>query len=544
MRAALPIALAVTLLPGFARGDDGCSGVSLVERTGELGIEFTHENGGLGEKHLPETMGSGVAWLDFDGDGWLDLYLVQSGPYPPDGSPGAGNRLYRNLAGSGFADVTEGSGAADRGYGQGAVAADVDGDGEVDLYVANYGGDVLLRNNGNGSFTDATEESGLGADDWSSSAAFADADADGDLDLYVTRYLIYDDDHGLFCGDVESGERRYCDPSLFRGLSDHYYENLGGGRFAEVSERAGIAPADGRGLGVVFTDLDGDSRPDIYVANDETVNFLFRNLGGGRFQDVSLLSGAAVNDQGKPEGGMGIAVADVDEDGDPDLAVTNFDVETNTLYRNLGGAGFEDRSVASGFGIPSFNLLGFGILAGDLNRDGHLDLFVANGHIFERPPRDTVTYAQRPLIFLGDGAGSFRPIRCSRIWEQPVVARGLAGADYDNDGDPDLVLSTNDGPALLLENRPAGGRWIGVRLAGPGANNGAVGSEASLVWSGGVQRRWVMAGDSYQSSSDPRILFGLPEDGKVEHLELRWPDGTRIRLVDPPWNRYLTVRRP
>lgn len=544
MRLAVPALLSAFLGVSIAQAEERRSGVVLVERTGELGIDFVHENGGSGEKHLPETMGAGAAWLDFDGDGWLDLYLVQSGRYPPDGGPGAGNRLYRNLDGAGFLDVTDGSGAGDRGYGQGTVAADVDGDGDLDLYVANEGADVLLRNGGDGTFEDATEASGLGVGGWSSSAAFADADGDSDLDLYVARYVVYDRDESLFCGDAETGERRYCDPNLFRGMPDVYYENLGKGRFAEASERAGIAPADGRGLGVVFTDLDGDTRPDIYVANDISVNLLFRNLGGGRFEDISLLSGAGVNEQGKPEGSMGIAVTDADEDGDPDLAVTNFDVETNTLYVNVGAAGFEDRSVASGFGIPSFNLVGFGIVSTDLNRDGHMDYFVANGHIFERPPRDTTSHAQRPLVLMGDGTGTFRTLRCPEIWDRPVVARALAAGDYDNDGDADLALTTNDGPSVLLENRPASGHWLGARLVGRSPNTGAVGSEVRLTWSGGVQRRWVMAGDSYQSASDSRPLFALPDDGQVKHLDVRWPGGARTRFVDPPLDRYLILHQP
>lgn len=538
------LGLALFLGPVATAAEDICSLVALVDQTRTLGIDFVHRSGAAGDKHLPETMGAGVAWLDYDGDGWLDLYLVQSGSYPPDGARSAANHLYRNLSGKGFADVTRAAGAGDQGYGQGAVAADVDGDGAMDLYIANVGADALLRNRGNGSFVELGGEMGLAADGWSSSVALADSDGDGDLDLYLTRYLDYAVDPGLFCGDVDSGEKRYCDPNMFSGLGDLFYENRGEGRFVEATGKAGIAPAEGRGLGVVWVDLDADRRPDIYVANDLTINLLFRNLGGGEFEDVSLLSGSAVNHEGKPEAGMGVIVADLDEDGDPDLAVTNFDVETNTLYANLGEMTFEDRSVTSGFGLPSFNLLGFGIVSLDLDRDGHLDLFVANGHIFEKPQRSTVSYAQPPLILQGSIGGKFSRLECSTLWREPVVGRGLATADYDNDGDPDLALSVNAGPAKLLENRVPGGAWVGLQTVGRAGNSQGIGSFVELTWSGGVQRRWVTAGDSYQSSSDRRLLFGLPEQATVADVEIQWPDGNRTRFLSPRLNRYLVLKQP
>lgn len=524
-------------------GDPGsmkrCGPLALRDVTEAAGVAFRHERGGRGEKHLPETMGAGVAWLDFDGDGWLDLYLVQSGPFPPDGSAAAGNRLFRNIGDGRFVDVTAKSGAGHRGYGQGAVAADVNGDGWPDLYLANYGPDALLVNQRDGTFVDRTQASSLGLDGWSSSAAFADADADGDLDLYVARYVDYDPDEPIFCGDPETGERRYCDPSLFVGSDDRYFVNDGDGKFQDATEAAGLGAADGRGLGVVFTDLDGDGHPDVYVANDETLNFLFRNLGSGRFEDLSLASGTAANRDGKPEGGMGIAVGDVDGDHDPDLAVTNFDVETNTLYRNLGATLFEDVAAASGFGMPSFNLLAFGIVLVDFDLDSDLDFYVANGHIFERPVRENVTYEQRGQILLGDGRGRFSELRCRFLDARPMVARGLAAADFDNDGDPDLAILENGGPATLLENG-TGGDWVGVALRGAPPNSEAVGSRVTLRSDRGRQARWILAGDSYQSSSDRRALFGLG-DSSAEALEITWPSGRIRRLVKPPPSGYLVV---
>ncbi|HEX9668669.1 MAG TPA: VCBS repeat-containing protein, partial [Thermoanaerobaculia bacterium] len=421
------IALAPALPAGAATPPPesplACPGVALTEVAEAAGVPFRHRSGASPLKHLPETMGAGLAWLDFDGDGWLDLYLVQSGPFPPDGSAGAPSRLFRNRGPDAagrvrFESVADDGGAgipgdAARDYGQGVVAADVEGDGDADLLVTSFGRDALLVNGGDGRFAPAGEGAGLGRHPgWSSSAAFADGDGDGDLDLYVARYVDYDPARPLFCGDPKSGRREYCDPSLFTGAPDLYFRNRGDGTFAEAAREAGLADPLGKGLGVLFVDLDGDLRPEVYVANDQTINLLFANRGGGRFEDVSLVSGTAVNRDGMAEAGMGLAAADFDGDGDPDLAVTNFDFETNTLYRNLGGLQFEDDSAETGFGPPSLNLLGFGLAALDLDLDGDLDYYVANGHVFERPPRQGVTYEQPGLVLLGDGRGRFTAATC------------------------------------------------------------------------------------------------------------------------------------
>ncbi len=527
---------------------DSCAPFAFRDVAGEAGIDFTHATGAGGAKHLPETMGAGVTWLDWDGDGLVDLYLVQSGPFPPDGSAAAANRLFRNLGGGRFAEVAGAAGASGvtgsgfgPGYGQGATAADVDGDGDSDLYVTNFGSDALYENLGNGRFRDSTVDSGLGLDGWSSSAAFADADSDGDLDLYVTRYVEYDPETPIFCGDPATGERRYCDPSLFLGAADRFYRNRGNGTFEDATAEAGFAGADGRGLGVVFIDLDGDRRPDLYVANDLTLNLLFLNLGGGHFDDVSLVSGAAVNAEGKPEAGMGIAVGDLDGDLDPDLLVTNFDVETNTLYKNLGGMAFLDVSTAAGFGLPSFNRLGFGIAAEDFDGDGDLDVYVANGHIFERPLRDNVSWREPDQLFEGDGRGGFVERLCNVLAERPTVARGLAAADPDGDLDPDLAVTESGGPVRLLENRAAGGSRLGVRLVGASANTEGVGARILLATGSGQAARWVTAGESYQSSSDRRARFGLAAMTAPEALEVAWPSGRTTRILSPAVDAYLTV---
>ena len=489
-------------------------------------------------------MGGGIAWLDYDGDGWQDLYLVQSGPVPT-GWQSTGDQSALSKSGWGrFAEVTLASGSGDRGCGQGAVAADADGDGDVDLYVTNFGADVLLLNNARAGFEDRTSDSGLGLDGWSSSAAFADAEGDGDLDLYVSRYVEYDVEAAIFCGDPETGEKRYCDPSIYIGAGDRFYRNTGDGVFQEDSQAAGILPADGRGLGVVFTDLDDDGSPDIYVANDLNINLLFHNRGDGTFEDYSLLSGIGVNREGRPEAGMGLAVGDIDGDLDADLAVTNFDVETNTLYRNLGAMSFEDISSGSGFGLPSFNQLAFGIAAIDLEQDGDLDFYFANGHIFEHPHRENVSFRQRDQILLGDGAGKFTELRCSELDERRTVGRGLAVADMDNDGDTDLALQECGGPFRLLENDVNSAGWSGSQLHGRAPNTEGLGARVTLSTSAGRQVRWVMAGGSYQSSNDRRSLFALPRDSVLESLDVDWPSGARQRFLGLPTGRYVHFWEP
>jgi len=505
-----------------------CAGWGLADVAREAGIDFVHERGGTGRKHLPETMGSGVAWIDADQDGRLDLYVVQSGPFPPDGSEAAANRLFLNRGRGEFERADSAFGAADRGYGQGVVAADYDGDGRIDLYVCNFGPDRLYRNLGDGRFEDATAAAGLGLDGWSSSAAFADADGDGYLDLYVTRYLEYEVSNDLFCGDPQTGVRRYCDPSLFAGAGDRFYRNLGDGRFEDATLAAGLGGANGKGLGVLFTDLDGDGAPDLYVANDLTQNHLFRNDGNGRFESRSIFSGAAFNVDGKAEAGMGLALGDVDRDGDPDLAVSNFDVETNTLYANAGAMFFDDISAGSGFGPPSFNLLGFGATLADLNRDGRLDYYVTNGHIFEQPTRADLGWRQRDLMLLGDDGGRFREARCGAAFDGLQVGRGLAAADYDDDGDIDLAIVNNGGPLQLLRNEGSDGAWAGFVLDGEAPNTGAVGARVTLHFGDGDAVSWVTAGDSYQSSSDPRVLFGWRRGRTPRSVSVVWRGGGSV----------------
>ncbi len=531
-------------------------GVVLTPVTERAGIAFHHDGGLSPQRHMPETMGSGLAWLDYDGDGRWDLYLVQSGPWPASTSEEEtarpSNRLYRNLGDGTFEDVTVRAGAGETSYGQGVVAADIDGDGDSDLYLTNYGPDVLLENLGDGTFADRTADLGLGLDGWSSSAALADAEGDGDLDLYVARYLEYDPAHGRFCGDRATEEREYCNVQMFPGVDDRFYRQRDDGTFLDATSEAGLA-AGGRGLGVVWTDLDDDGRSDLYVANDLTPNVLYKNRGDGTFEDVSLFSGAAYNREGKREAGMGVAAGDVDGDGLPELLVSNFDVETNTLYTNRGDLFFDDATVESGFGLPSVHRLGFGLVLADFDSDGDLDAYVANGHVFARPKRDGVERAQDDLLLLGDGHGHFLQQPLLSL-SGPRVGRGAAVADYDSDGDVDLAVQNNTGPALLLRNDGiakdgAAGRWLGVELHGRRRNSEAVGARVTLKTGrpGGALRRqvrWVMAGQSYQSSADRRQLFGWPAAEKLHELEVAWPSGCVTRVSASPERRYLHLREP
>jgi hypothetical protein len=508
-----------------------------------VGLDFVHDRGTSGKKHLVETMGAGLSWLDYDGDGWWDLYLVQSGPFPPVESGGPPNRLYRNLEGTRFVDVTAESGVGDTGCGQGSLAADLDGNGATDLVVTNYGPDVMLTNRGDGRFERDKTVLNARESNWSSSAAAGDADGDGDLDLYVSRYILYYPDDVPFCGDPETGALLYCDPSLFVGLPDRFFINQGEGGWLEASESAGIASLAGRGLGVAFADLDGDRLQDIYVANDLDANILFHNQGDGVFEDVSLFSGSGLNLEGKPEAGMGVMVRDLNGDRLFDLLVTNFDVETNTHYENTGDLSFIDVSSRSGFGPPSFNQLAFGLGVADFNGDGELDVYLGNGHIFEQPRRDNTSYRQADQLLLGDGTGRFRALACPLLGDRLTVSRGVALGDYDNDGDADIGVQENDGPFALVENRMQGGDWVGVQLAGRGPNSEGIGAHLELMTSGRRLVQQVMAGDSYQSSSDRRLLFSLVPGESVEALEIVWPSGERQRFDRPPVRHYLTIRQ-
>jgi hypothetical protein len=495
---------------------------------------FRFDNGPSEEHQLPETMPGGVALLDFDGDGWLDVYALQGGPFPPRGCPlPFGDRLFRNRGDGRFQDVTAASGLAalPGGYGHGVAVGDYDNDGRPDLFVTRWRSYALYRNLGGGRFQDATAQAGLEGDrDWPMSAAWADLDNDGDLDLYVCHYLKWDAQHPTLCEYPERSKPGYmhCDPRFFPALPDHVFRN-DGGRFIDVTAEAGIVDREGRGLGVVATDLDDDGKVDIFVANDLSANLFFRNLGGFRFSEQAAEAGLAASAEGAFLAGMGIACGDLDGDGRVDLAVTNFLNQATTLYHNHGGGVFSDRSAAAGLAAATRPFLGFGLAALDANNDGRLDLVQANGHVSDFSP--SFPYEMRAQLLLGDASGRFRDVsaQAGPAWHVLRLGRGLAVGDIDNDGRIDVLIVGQGAPLALLQNQPApaAGRFLTLALEGVASNRDGVGAQVTVTAGGRNQVAARFGGGSYLSASDPRLHFGLGAARRADRVEVRWPSGRR-----------------
>ena len=522
------------------------SAIRFTDVTDIAGIHFTHTNGASGEFHLPETLGAGGAFLDYDNDGYLDLYLVNSA---------APSVLYRNNGNGTFRDVTVSAGVSNQGsYGYGVACGDYDNDGYVDIYVPNFGVNRLYHNNGDGTFTDVTAASETGDTRWSSSATFFDYDSDGDLDLYVVNYVNYRlDASAPTCfensafGATEK-VRGYCHPKHFEGTPDRLYRNNGDGTFTDVTEAANIRDPGGmflgKGLGVVAADFDADGNPDLYIANDDTPNYLFYNKGDGTFAEIAILAGCAYSADGIAQAGMGVDAGDYNGDGHLDIFVTNFSYETNTLYRNNGDGTFTDVSYRAKLGEESYLFLGFGTGFFDADNDGHLDIFVANGHIFPSVERttDVISYRQSNQFFWNQGDGSFAEVQ---LEEQHTVSRGTLFGDYDNDGDTDLLITQLNGKVTLLRNE-SGTRnnWLRLKLIGTRSNRDAIGARVTLTLGDESQTREVHIGYSYLSSNDPRLLFGLGEHAVVDKLKIRWQSGVVQILEDIEINQELVVTEP
>jgi len=513
----------------------------------EAGVGFLHESGATAEKFLPETMGGGVVLFDYDNDGWPDILLVNGGSFlDPEAAAGAGHRLYRNNGDLTFTDATTTAGIAVSGYGMGACAADYDNDGWQDLYVTSVGLNRLYRNDGSGGFVDVTRESGTGYSLWSASCAFGDIDNDGDLDLYVTNYTDFSVENNKYCGDLDD-VRVYCSPIVYNPLPDILYRNNGDGTFTDVAGQAGISARDGYGLGVVFSDFDGDGWIDIYVANDGQLNFLFHNTGSGVFEERGLQSGVAAGSDGQPQAGMGTDMADINGDGLPDVIVTNLDREAHTLYANLGRGLFADVTFESGVGGATLPFVGFGTAFFDYDNDSDLDLVIANGGIFDNAGRfrDTTTHEQRNLLLENDGEGNFAdagPVS-GAAFALEKVSRGLAVGDLDNDGDPDIVIANNGQTADLLRNDlPNRGNALLIRTVGTRSNRDGIGARVKL-WAGDetVIVREVKAGSSYLGQNDLRVHFGLGRASRAERIEVSWPGGAIDVLENVDANFVLTV---
>ncbi len=500
------------------------------------GLRFTFDNGESPLRQLPETTAGGVGLLDYDGDGRLDVYLVQGGPFPPRGeTPTTGDRLFRNRGDGTFEDASESSGIArmPRGYGHGVAVGDVDNDGHPDLFITRWSSYALYRNRGDGTFEDITSRAGLAGDrGWPTSAAFADLDNDGDLDLYVCHYLRWDAEHPPLCAKQSGGgvggspmlRYDYCMPHPFPSEPDHLYRN-DGGRFVDVTAEAGIVDADGRGLGVVAVDVDEDGLVDLFVANDTTANYLFRNRGGMRFEEVGSLAGVACNADGAFQAGMGVAAGDVDGDGRVDLCVTNFYGESVTYYQNIGGGIFADRTGAVGLAAASRYLLGFGIVLFDANDDGRLDLATANGHVVDDRPKAPLEMPCQLLVNGPDG----RLVDVSRDagppWSVPRIGRALASGDLDGDGRLDLIVVSQRTPLAFFHNQSEAGHSLTLRLEGTKSNRDGVGAVVTARVDGRTLRAWRTGGGSFQSASDGRIHLGLGGSTRADSIEVRWPSG-------------------
>ena len=518
--------------------------------TADVGLDFIHNSGATGGLLLPEIMGAGVAFLDYDGDGDLDVYLVNGGLVTADHAPPI-NRLYRQEADGTFVDVTAESGLGDAGNGMGVAVGDIDNDGRVDVYVTNYGLDTLYRNRGDGTFTDITEAAGIHVPGWSASAAFVDYDRDGFLDLYVTQYVDFDPSRRCF---TPTGKPEFCGPKVFPPVPDVLLHNDGDGTFTDVSLAAGIADRAAAGLGIVCQDFNDDGWIDLYVVNDAYPNFLWINETDGRFCEAAVSLGAAYNLHGEAEAGMGVVAADLDNDTLADLFVTHLSFETNTHYRNLGpGVGFVDVTGETGLAADSMPYTGFGVAAFDLDLDGDDDLVVVNGRVnrlqplpgaWVEPPWDVL--AEPNLVYLNDGTGSFSPAGpgASAVCDPIEVTRGLAVGDVDSDGDIDLLIGNVQGPARLYRNdTPRLGHWLSVRVVDPRLNRDALGARITL-WCG--ERRLVKTARrscSYLSSVDPRVHFGLGPAARVDRIDVRWPDGLHETFPGSEVDRMVELAR-
>jgi len=520
----------------------------------QAGIIFQHTNGASPEKHLVETMGSGGLFFDYDGDGWIDVFLVDGGSFAdPATARRARHRLYHNRGpstGSGqaqFEDVTERSGIQHHDYGMGACAGDVDGDGRPDLYITSFGPNTLYRNRGDGTFVDITTSAHVGGDArWGASCAFADLDGDGDLDLWVTNYVDADRNHSPICTEGKD-ERFYCHPLKFDPLPNTLYRNDGNDVFTDVSTESGVGRLRSNGMGVVIVDVDDDGKPDVFVANDSLPNFLFHNSGDMRFTEIGLAAGVAVTTDGTARAGMGIDAADYDGDGRIDLVITNLDFQMHTLSHGLDRLLFANATLESGIGLPTLPFVGFGVSFLDFDNDAQLDIALVNGHVLDNAPRfrSGATYAQRKLLFRNTTLRRFAEVGRSTgtAFSALKVGRGLAVGDVDNDGDLDLLVTNNGQAAELLRNDGGNrGNALVLRLVGSRANRDAIGARVRVTTGSRTQRRDVKAGSSYLSQSDVRVHVGLGTAAMADLVEVKWPDGRVETIRNVQANQLITIR--
>jgi hypothetical protein len=504
-------------------------GFQFADVTAQAGIIFQHNSGAYGGKLLPETLGSGCAFLDYDADGWPDILLINSMDWPGHKRQRSTLKLYRNNRNGTFTDVTKSAGLDLELYGMGVAVADYDNDGFPDIFISCVGQSRLFHNTGKGTFTDVTQKSGLlNKQGFSTSALWFDYDRDGLLDLFVCNYVRWSADHDVFCS-LDGKNKSYCTPEAYRGDTCWLFHNRGDGTFEDVTSISGIFDTSSKSLGVAMLDFDQDGWPDLLVANDTQPNKLYRNLRNGKFKDVAVEMGLAFSNEGKARAGMGVDCADFDNSGKPGIVITNFDNEMLGLYRS-NGKSFDDVAMQAGLGPASRNTLGFGCVFFDANLDGLLDLAVANGHIDDtvRNIRGNVGYAQSPQLFLNQANAKFLEVadQLGGGFAQSKVGRGLAVADFDRDGDLDLLLTINNGPAYLYRNdQQAGNRSIRLQLVGTKSNRDAIGTTVRLYSNGQVQSRLVRTGSSYLSQSELPLTFGVGKQDEIEKIVIDWPSG-------------------
>ena len=525
------------------------------DQTQQAGIYFKHTNGASAEKYLPETMGSGGLFFDYNNDGYLDIYLVNSGTLRHASEshrhPNEMNVLYRNKGDGTFVDATVEAGLQqNHGYGMGCLSADYDNDGDADLYLTNFGRNQLYRNDGNGTFTDVTSHAGVGDGKWSVSASFGDFDLDGHLDLYVANYLDYQLQTAHVC--FLQGVHIYCGPHEYPGARDTLYRNNGDGTFRDVTTRAGVHNT-GKGLGVLFTDYNNDGYPDIFVANDAVPDFLYQNNTDGTFTDIAITAGVAYNSEGRATASMGIASGDYDNDGAQDLFVTNFSLEINSLFRNNNDGFYTMTTFEAGLADPSFVKLGFGTQFIDADNNGTLELFVANGHVWDNVSEITpsLSYRQQCQIFGSTGTAQFTDLSetAGRFFKRSVVARGVAVGDYNNDAAMDILVTCCGESPILLRNDSQVHNWVKISLVGTESNRDGIGAKVWIRTDETTLFREVTCGGSYASDSERTLLFGIGAQKMIQSIEVKWQSGYSQTLdfsnTESPVNQtiYITEER-
>ena len=538
-----------------APGPKGQSPVTFTDITAQTKITFRDQGSPTSLKYLLETMGGGVAMFDFDNDGRTDLFFTNGAllkdPMPKGAMPDKSeskfwDRLYHQRADNSFEDVTERAGLRGTGYSMGIAAGDYDNDGFVDLYVTGYGENHLYHNNGNGTFTDVTKKLGVTAAGWSTSAGWIDYDRDGRLDLFVARYLDWDFERGsILCGDTRPVLRAYCHPDNFKGVTNILFHQKSDGSFEDVSVKAGVADPSGKGLGVAFADFDNDGWPDIFVANDSVRQSLYRNKGDGTFEDIAVASGAGYDENGKTFAGMGVDAADYDNDGWPDVFITTLSNETYPLFRNSGDLSFTWATTSSAVGQISLLYSGWGAKILDVDNDGWRDIFVAQSHVLDTIEKTTsyLKYKQTPLLMRNTGRGFVNvSATAGHSLEAPIAARGASFGDLNNDGQVDVVLGVlNDAP-LILRNDGSKNHWLGIQLVGTRSNRHGIGARITVL--DGTDRRQIFdvsTSGSYLSANDPRIIAGLGTASQVKNVEVQWPSGQKQAISNPGIDRYITI---